>query len=131
MDSKKVSQYKINKTDVNNYTPSSSNSEHTSYAAAITNTYSDSMACMSTLTSKFKEVLNNKNIPRGHPDSAATSIFLANKYKYLRKEQPHEETRVGVANTNTMDSVTTRQLQLSLELPAEAQTAHGFNEMDQ
>ena len=29
-----------------------------------------------------------------------------------------------------MDSVTTRQLQLSPELPAEAQKGHGFNEMD-
>ena len=29
-----------------------------------------------------------------------------------------------------MDSVTTQQLQLSPELPAEAQNGHGFNEMD-
>ena len=91
-----------------------------SYAAAATNTYSDSMTRLSNLTSKFKEILNNKNIPQGHPDSAATNMFLANKHKYLGKELSHEETRVGVANTNMMDSITTRQLQLSPELPAEA-----------
>ena len=92
--------------------------------------YSDSMTRLSTLTSKFKEILNNKNIPQGHPDSAATSMFLANRDKYLGKELHHEEIRVGVANTNMMDLVTTQQLQLAPELPMEAQKGHGFNEMD-
>ena len=78
------------------------------------------MTHLSTLASKFKEILNNKNIPQGHPDSVATSMFLANKHKYLGKELHHEKIREGVANTNTMDSVMTRQLQLAPELPAEA-----------
>ena len=106
------------------------NSKHILYAAAVTNAYSNSMTRLPTLTSKFKEILNNKNIPQGHPDSAATGMFLSNKHKHLGKELPHKETRVGVANTNTMDSVTTQQLQLSPELLAEAQKEHGFNEMN-
>ena len=57
-------------------------------------------------------------------------MFLANKHKYLGKELHHEEIRQGIANTNTMDSVTTRQLQLATELPMETQKAHEFNEMD-
>ena len=126
----KISQNKINKTDLNNYTSSSRNSKHRSYAAAVTDAYSDSMTRLSTLTTKFKEILNNKTIPQGHPDSAATSMFLANKHKYLGKELQHGEIKVGVANTNTMNSVTTRQLQLAPELPMEAQKAHGFKEMD-
>ena len=65
--------------------------------------YSDSKTRLSTLTSKFKEISNNKSIPQGHTDSAKTSIFLTNKHKYLGKEVPHEETRVGVANINMMD----------------------------
>ena len=88
------------------------------------------MTRLSTLTSKFKEILSNKTIPLGHPDSAATSIFLASKHKYLGKELQHEEINVGVANTNSMNSVTTRQLQLAPELPMKAQKAHGFKEMD-
>ena len=88
------------------------------------------MTRLSTLTNKFKAILNDKSIPQGHPDSAATSMFLANKHKYLGKELRHEEINVGVANTNTMNSVTTRQLQLAPELPMEAQKAYGFNEMD-
>ena len=90
------------------------------YAAAVTHAYSDSMTCLSTLITKFKEILDNKSIPQGHPDSAATSMFLANNYKYLRKELRHEKINVGVVNTNTMNSVTTRQLQLAPELPMEA-----------
>ena len=69
--------------------------------------YSDSMTRLSTLTSKFKQILNNKTIPPGHLDSAATSMFLANKHKYLGEELQHEEINVGVVNTNTMNSVTT------------------------
>ena len=51
----------------------------------------------------------------------------SNKHKYLGKELHHEEINVGVANTNTMNSVTTRQLQLAPGLPVQA---HGFNEME-
>ena len=57
-------------------------------------------------------------------------MFLANKHKYLGKELQHEEIRVGEADSNTMDSVTTRQLQLAPELPMETQKGNGFNEMD-
>ncbi|OEU17012.1 hypothetical protein FRACYDRAFT_239613 [Fragilariopsis cylindrus CCMP1102] len=57
-------------------------------------------------------------------------MFLANKHKHLGKPLQHEEINVGVANTNTMNSVTTRQLQLAAELPMEAQKAHGFKEME-
>ena len=80
-----------------------------SYAAAVTSTLGDSMTRLSTLTNKFKEILSNKinTIPVGHPDSAATSMFLANKHKYLGKELDHEEINVGIANTNTMNSITT------------------------
>ena len=126
----KISQNKINKTNLNHDTSSSRNSKHLSYAAVVTHMYSNSMTRLSTLTSNLKEILNNKTIPQGHPDSGATSIFLANKHKYLGKELQHEEINVGVANTNTMDSVTTRQLQLAPELPMEVQKAHGFKEMD-
>ena len=104
----KISQNKINKTDLNNYTSSLRNSKHRLYAVAVTDTYSNSMTHLSTLTTEFKEILNIKTIPQGHPDSAATSMFLANKHKYLGKQLQHEEIKVGVANTNTMNSVTTR-----------------------
>ena len=124
---RKISQNKVNKTDLNNYTSSSSNSKHISYAAAVTNATNDSMMRLSTLTNKFIGKLNDKTIPQGHPDSAVTSMFLSNKHKYLGKELRHKEINVGVANTNTMNSVTTRQLQLTPNLPVQA---HGFNEMD-
>ena len=121
----------LNKTDLNNYTSSLRNSKHISYAAAVIDTYSDSMTRLSTLTSKFKEILNNKNIPQDHSDSAAMGMFLAKKkHKYIGKELQHEEIRLGVANTNTIDSVTIPQLQLAPELPVKAQKGHGFNEMD-
>ena len=96
----------------------------------VTDAYSNSMTRLSTLTNKFKEILDNKTIPQGHPDSVVTSMFLADKHKYLGKELHHEENNVGVANTNTMNPVTTRQLQLAPELLMEAQKAHRFKEMD-
>ena len=120
----------MNKTDLNNYTSSSRNSNHILYTVTVTDAYSNSMTCLSTFTTKFKEILNNKSIPQGHQDSAATSMFLANKHKHLGKELRHKEINVGVANTNTMNSVMTRKLQLAPELPTEAQKAHGFKEMD-
>ena len=58
-------------------------------------------------------------------------MFLANKHKYLGTELQHEEINVGVANTNTMYSVTIRRLQLAPELPIISQKAHWFKEMDQ
>ena len=123
----KISQNKINSTDLNNYTSSSRiNNKHISYAAAVTSNSSSTR--LSTLTNNLKALL--VTTPQGHPDSAATSMFLANKHKYLGEPLHHEEINVGVANTNTMNSVTTRQLQLSPELPVEAQKAHGFNEME-
>ena len=109
MNSNKISQYKINKNDLNNYISSSCNKKiPQSYAAAVTSTLGDSMTRLSTLTVKFKEILSNKTntIPLGHPDSAATSMFLANKHKYLRKELHYEEINVEVANTNTVNLVT-------------------------
>ena len=79
------------------------------YAAAVTSTLGDSMTRLSTLIAKFKEILSIKTntIPVGHPDLAVISMFLANKHKYLGKELHYEEINVGVANTNTMNSVTT------------------------
>ena len=107
----KISQNnKINNTDLNNYTSSSRINKHISYAAAVTNNNTDSTTRLSTLTNKFKALLIDQSTPQGHPDSAATSMFLANKHKYLGKALTHEEINVGVANTNTMNSVTTRQL---------------------
>ena len=121
MNSNKISPYKINN-DLNNYISSSRNKEKPqSYAAAVISTLGDSMTRLSTLTNKFKELLSNKTniIPVGHPNSAATSMFLVNKHKYLGKELGHEEINVGVANTNIMNSITTRQLQLAPELSIE------------
>ena len=129
MNSKISQNNKINNTDLNHYTSSSRINKHISYAAAVTNN-TDSTTRLSTLTNKFKALLVDQSTPQGHPDSAATSMFLANKHKYLGKALKHEEINVGVANTNTMNSVTTRQLQLATELPPEAQKAHGFNEME-
>ena len=75
----KISQNKINKNDLNNYTLSLRNKKKPqSNEAAVTNMLDDSMTHLSTLTSKFKEILSNKTIPVGHSDSAATSMFLAN-----------------------------------------------------
>ena len=102
---------------------------HISYAAAVTNNSNSTMQ-LSTLTNNIKALLSTQSTPQGHPDSAATSMFLANKHKHLGQPLHHEEINVGVANTNTMNSVTTRQLQLAPELPMEAQKAHGFNEME-
>ena len=96
--------------DLNNYTSSLRNSKHILYAAAATNAYSDSMSRLSTLTNKFKAILNDKAVPQGHPDSAAMSMFLTNKHKYVGKELHHGGTNVGVSNTNRMNYVTTRQL---------------------
>ena len=109
MNSNKISPYKINN-DLNNYISSSRKKKKPqSYAAAVTNTLGDSITHLLTLTNKFKELLSNKTnaIAVRHPDFEATSMFLANKHKYLRKELDHEEINVGVANTNTMNSVTT------------------------
>ena len=125
----KINQNKINSTDLNNYTSSSRINKRISYAAAVTNT-SNSTARLSTLTNSMKAQLIHQPTPQGHPDLAATSMFLANKHKHLGTPLHHEEINVGVANTNTMNSVTTRQLQLAPELPMNAQKAHGFNEME-
>ena len=76
----KIIQTKIVKLDFKNYTSSLRNSKHISYAAAVTDAYSNSMKRLSTLTNKSKEILNNKSIPQGHPDLAATSMFLVNKH---------------------------------------------------
>ena len=104
--------------DLNNYISSSRNKKKSqSYAAAVTSTLGDSMTRLSTLRTKFEEILSNKTntIPVGHPDSAATSMFLANKHKDLGKEPDHGKINVGVANANTMNSITTQQLQLAPE----------------
>ena len=93
MNSNKISLYKINN-GLNSYILSSRNKKKTQlYVAAVTNTLGDSMTRLSTLPSKFKEILSKKTntIPVGHPDSAATSMFLANKNKYIGKELDHEE----------------------------------------
>ena len=97
MNSNKISPHKINN-DLNNYISSlHNNKKPQSYAAAVTSTLGDSITRLSTLTNKFKELLSNKTniIPVGHPNSAATSMFLVNKHKYLGKELGHEEINVG------------------------------------
>ena len=87
MNSKISQNNKINNTDLNNYTSSSRiNNKHISYAAAVTNT--SSSTCLSTLTNNLKALL--VTTPQGHPDSAATSMFLANKHKYLGEPLHHE-----------------------------------------
>ena len=116
---------------MNSYTPSSSNRQLILYVAAVSTVPSKSILRLSTLTSKLKTISENKKKPKGHPNSAATSIFISEKHKHLGKEYPHKEVKVGVANINTMNSVITWQLQISPKLPAEAQKGHEFNIMDQ
>ena len=67
---------------------------------------------------------------QGHPDTVATGTFLAQKHSRLGTELPHEQFGVICANNDTMNSTTTRQLNLSPDLPATAQQGHAFNEMD-
>ena len=117
MNSNKISPHKIN-IDLNNYISSSRKKKKSqSYTVTVTSTLGDSIMRLLTLTNKFKELLSTKinDIAVGHPDSAATSMFLANKHKYLWKELDHEEINVKVANTSTMNSITTHQLQLAPE----------------
>ena len=58
-----------------------SRTKHISYATAVQNDSND----LSTLTSYLKTTVNNNKIPQGHPDSAATSLFLSKKHSYLGK----------------------------------------------
>ena len=71
-----------------------------------------------------------KAIPQGHPDTAATGIFLAKQYKKLGTELLHKQMGILCANNTTMNSTTTRQFNLSPDLPSSAQQGHVFNEMD-
>ena len=96
-----------------------------SYAAAVT---SNSNSKLKDLSMRLRPL--TKNIPQGHPETAATGTFLAQKQNTLGTTIHHEQFRVLCANNTTMNSTTTRQLNLSLDLPAIAQQGHAFKEMD-
>ena len=57
-------------------------------------------------------------------------MFLAQQHSKLGTELSCEEMGVLCANNTTMNSTTTRQLNLSPDLPATAQQGNAFNEMD-
>ena len=96
-----------------------------SYAAAVT---SNSNSTLIDLTMRLQPLTTN--IPQGHPDTAATGTFLAQQHSNIGEKLPHDQFGVLCANNTTMNSTTTRQLNLSPDLPATAQQGHAFNEMD-
>ena len=96
-----------------------------SYAAAVT---SNSNSTLTDLTMRLQPLTTN--IPQGHPDTAATGTFLAQHHSNIGKKLTHDQFGVLCANNTTMNSTTTRQLNLSPDLPATAQQGHAFNEMD-
>ena len=59
-----------------------------------------------------------KDVPQGHPDTAATGMFLVKQHSELGTALPHETMGVLCANNTTINSTTTRQLNLSPALPA-------------
>ena len=96
-----------------------------SYAAAVT---SNSNSTLKDLTMQLQSL--KKAIPQGHPDTAATGTFLAQKHSKLGTALSYKKFGVLCANNTTMNSTTTGQLNLSPDLPAIAQQGHAFNEMD-
>ena len=96
-----------------------------SYAAAVTG---NSNSTLNALTTTLQPLANSR--PQGHPDTAATGTFLAQKHSTLGTTMHHEQFGVLCANNTTMNSTTTRQLNLSPDLPAMAQQGHAFKEMD-
>ena len=127
--SNKIRQTIINKTDLKVYIPHSSKKQYKICAAAAAVTIpSNSISQLDIFTSQLQTIHKIKTTPHGHPNSAATSNFLSKQHQHLGTALPNEETRVGYANTTTMDSVTTQQLQLPPELPIETQKSHDFNQ---
>ena len=124
VNSTKLNQNKIIKNELTQYNPSS-RTKHMSYAVAVT---SNSNSKRSDLTARLQPITNN--IPQGHPDTAATGTFLAKHHSTLGTTMHHEQFGVLCANNTTMNSTTTRQLNLSPHLPAIAQQGHAFKEMD-
>ena len=110
---------KNNKNELINYIPSP---RPKSYAAAVVN---NSNSKLYKLTSPL-----GKTKLHGHPDTAATGIFLAQKHSNIGTKIQHEQFGVLCANNTTMNSTTTRQLNLSPDLPAIIQQGHTFNKMD-
>ena len=96
-----------------------------SYAAAVT---SNSNNILKDLTTRLQPL--TKDIPQGHSDTVAIGTFLAQKHSTLGTTIHHEQFGVLCANNTTMNSTTTRQLNLSPDLPAIAQQDHAFNDMD-
>ena len=109
-----------NKNELINYIPPSR--PKISYAAAVVNNSNNKLYELTTLLNKSK--------PYGHPDTAATGTFLAQQHSNIGETLPHNQFGVLCANNTTMNSTTTRQLNLSPDLPATAQQGHAFNEMD-
>ena len=124
MNSKKLSLNNLNKNELIKCIPSQSKNK-ISYAAAVT---SNSKNLLNELTLKLQPL--TKAIPQGHPNTTATGMFLAKQHNKLETELPHEQMGVFYTNNTTMDSTTTRQLNLPPDLPSSAQKGHAFNEMD-
>ena len=93
-----------------------------SYAAAVVNNSNNKLYELISLLSKKK--------PHGHRDTAVTGTFLAQQHSNIGTKLPHEQFGVLCANNTTMNSTTTRQLNLSPDLPAKAQKGHTFNDMN-
>ena len=94
-----------------------------SYAAAAVVNISNSKLY------KLASFLSKKKF-HGHPDTAAMGTLLAKKHSNIGTKLPHEQFGVICTDNTTMNSTTTRQLNLSPDLPATAQQGHAFNEMD-
>ena len=110
---------KNNKKELINYIPSPCPK---SYAAVVVNNSNSKLYELASLLSRKK--------PHGHPDTAATGTFLAQKHSNIGTKIQHDQFEVLCANNTTMNSTTTRQLNLSPDLPAIIQQGHAFNKID-
>ena len=83
------------------------------YAAAVVSNSNNKLYELTSLLSQKKS--------QCHPDTAATGTFLAQKNSSLGTKLPHKQFGVLCANNTTMNSTTSRQLNLSPDLPDTAQ----------
>ena len=114
MNNNKLSLNSINKNELTKYIPSL-RANKLSYISAVN---SVDKHHMNKLTMKLQPF--TKAIPRGHPTTAATGIFLAKQHSQLGTALRNEQMGVLCANNTTMDSATTRQLNLSPDLQSNA-----------
>ena len=85
MISKKLSLNILIKNELTKYIPSPSTNKHMSYAAAVS---SNSNSRLNDITSQL-HTLTSTDIPQGHPDTAATGMFLTKQHKHMGAELPH------------------------------------------